>query len=307
LLAGRTYTEPVSRQTSRSRRSSCTPVGHVVIQGVSFPNTVAHKVGPKTGLCCTNRALPERGEESAGTTPLRRWRTFCAPRCLFAAHFVRDGSWVGHELRIFMGPSNECIILGGRVRALDPRPRGEVSIPVEALTRHVCILGTTGSGKSTTAAIICLELARLKIPALVLDRTGEYAELLSSIKPWVLRPGENLRVSLFDPKGVYTHQHTDEWISLLDHFSHVNYGVGLSALQERVLREAFETYFHGTRRPLAVLELVARVQRMEAESSELSGWAEGSMSGSCSSHGSPLWTCPHSLTTERRTCSARLS
>lgn len=39
------------------------------------------------------------------------------------------------------------------------------------------------------------------------------------------------------------------------------------------MREAFETYFHGTRRPLAVNDLLARIQRMEA-TSELSGWAE---------------------------------
>jgi len=173
-----------------------------------------------------------------------------------------------------MGPSNQFLILGDRVRTLDPRPQGEATIPVDALTRHICILGTTGSGKSTTAAIICRELARLRIPALVLDRTGEYTELLSSIEPRVLTPGENLAMSLFDPKGPYTHQQTEEWISLLDHFSHVSYGVGLSPLQGRVLREAFETYFRGTRRPLPVRALLERLQRMKAESSELSGWAE---------------------------------
>lgn len=173
-----------------------------------------------------------------------------------------------------MEPTGQSIIIGDRIRTLDPRPLGPATIPLDGLTRHVCILGTTGSGKSTTAAVICLELARLEVPALILDRTGEYAELLSSIGPRVLTPGENLAFSLLDPRGAYTHQHTEEWISLIDHFSHVNYGVGLSPLQGRVLRDAFETYFRGTRRPLAVHELIARLQRTEVESSNLSGWAE---------------------------------
>jgi DNA helicase HerA-like ATPase len=173
-----------------------------------------------------------------------------------------------------MEPASPHLVIGERIRTLDPRPQGEATIPIDALTRHVCILGTTGSGKSTTAAVICLELGRLKIPTLVLDRTGEYKDLLSSIEPRVLTPGKDLTMSLFDPRGDYNPRHAEEWISLLDDFSHVSYGVGLSPLQARVLREAFDEYFHGTRRPLPVHELLARLRQAEEESSELRGWAE---------------------------------
>jgi DNA helicase HerA-like ATPase len=166
------------------------------------------------------------------------------------------------------------LVIGDRVRTLDPHAMGEATIPVAALPRHICILGTTGSGKSNTAAVICLELGRLKMPTLVLDRTGEYKDLLSSLEPHVLTPGKDLTMSLFDPRGDYTPRHAEEWISLLDDFSHVNYRVGLSPLQARVLREAFDGYFHGTRRPLPVSELLARLRRAEDESSELRGWAE---------------------------------
>lgn len=173
-----------------------------------------------------------------------------------------------------MEQSEEHLVIGNRIRALDQRPHGQATISVSALPRHVCILGTTGAGKSTTAAVICLELARLKKPLLIIDRTGEYAELLAPARPKVMRPGDNLAMSLFDPKGDYDQSHAEEWISLLDDFSHASYGVGLSPLQQRVLRETFDTYFHGTRRPLSVHVLLERVQRAEANSTELRGWAE---------------------------------
>lgn len=182
------------------------------------------------------------------------------------------------------------LVLGERVRTLDPRPQGEVAIPLEALTRHVCILGTTGSGKSTCAAVLCLELARLKVPTIVLDRTGEYAQLLSSARPRVLAPGKNLTISLFDPKGAYAYRHVEDWISLLDHFSHVSHGAGLSPLQYRVLRETFDTYYRGTQRPLVIHELIARLERAEEVSDDLRGWSE-----SIEALISKLWPLTHGV------------
>jgi len=108
-----------------------------------------------------------------------------------------------------MDSTDRSLVLGDRVLTLDPRPQGEAAIPVDALTRHLCILGTTGSGKSTCAAVICLELSRLKIPTVILDRTGEYPRLLASVEPRVLTPGKNLAISPFDPHGTYAYKHVD--------------------------------------------------------------------------------------------------
>jgi hypothetical protein len=166
------------------------------------------------------------------------------------------------------------LVIGERVLTLNHRPVGSATIPVDALTRHVCILGTTGSGKSTCAAVLALELDRLKIPTVILDRTGEYVELLSAVNPKVLTPGKNLVISPFDPRGTYAYKHVEDWISLLDHFSHVSHGVGLSPLQYRVLRQVFDTHFRGTQRPLAIHELVSRLEQAEEEFSELRGWPE---------------------------------
>ena len=173
-----------------------------------------------------------------------------------------------------MSPEPDSVILGDLLRTLDPTPRGVVALQLDAFRRHVAILGTTGSGKSTTAAIIAAELDRLGIPTVILDRTGEYAEMLSSVNPTVLTPGEHLSVPPFDPHGEFTGAHVDEWTSLLDHYSRVSYGVGLSPLQNRVLRDAFETYFHGTQRPLTVRDLVYRLQEAEKEFFKLRGWVE---------------------------------
>jgi DNA helicase HerA-like ATPase len=185
-------------------------------------------------------------------------------------------------------PQDDSVVLGELLRTLDSTPRGTVSIQVDAFRRHLAILGTTGSGKSTCAAIIVLELHRLGVPTVILDRTGEYTELLQSIGPTVLTPGDGFSISPFDPRGPVTYEHVDEWISLLDHYSRVSFGVGLSPLQNRVLRDIFERYFHGTQRPLTMLELTFRLQDAERDFPRLKGWVE-----STEALVSKLWPLTH--------------
>ncbi|MDE1852144.1 MAG: DUF87 domain-containing protein [Thaumarchaeota archaeon] len=189
-----------------------------------------------------------------------------------------------------MPRDQEPLVIGERMLTLDPRPQGRATIDVDALSRHLCILGTTGSGKSTCAGVLSLELQRMKIPEVILDRTGEYVELLSSLNPTVLTPGKNLVISPFDPKDTYAYKQIEDWISLLDHFSHVTHGIGLSPLQYRVLREVFDTYFHGTRRPLAIHELLSRLEDEEKDFTELRGWSE-----SIEALISKLWPLTHGV------------
>lgn len=74
-----------------------------------------------------------------------------------------------------------------------------IEIPKAALTRHICILGATGAGKSTTASVIALELASNGIPAIILDRTGEYSTLVGkSGRTKVYEPGKSLVTALFE-------------------------------------------------------------------------------------------------------------
>jgi DNA helicase HerA-like ATPase len=149
-------------------------------------------------------------------------------------------------------------------------------IPLDALRRHVCILGTTGAGKSTCAAVLCYELAKAGIPTLILDRTGEYVDPLGrAVNALIMTPGENLVAALFQPTGDrHISTQIEEWVSLLDHFSHVSYYAGLSPLQARVLREVFHEHFRGSRDVLTVSRLISKLERYEKRVERLGGWVE---------------------------------
>jgi hypothetical protein len=82
------------------------------------------------------------------------------------------------------------IIIG---KAYDPL-RGSVSINYRDFLRHAIIVGTTGSGKTTTASIIAKQLRRFG-KVIILDWNGEYHSLIPHYRQ-VLRPGFNLRIPL---------------------------------------------------------------------------------------------------------------
>ena len=64
-------------------------------------------------------------------------------------------------------------------------------LQLEDLKRHACILGMTGSGKSTTAGAIVRQVAESGLPTLVLDWHNEYAPVVSAAGGKVLAPGRD--------------------------------------------------------------------------------------------------------------------
>ena len=88
--------------------------------------------------------------------------------------FPPASSSLSSRLPAVSSPQRICI--GEELLTLNGMPKCPAFIPLDALRRHLCILGTTGSGKSTCAAILCSELVGLRIPTVILDRTGEYAD-----------------------------------------------------------------------------------------------------------------------------------
>jgi DNA helicase HerA-like ATPase len=177
------------------------------------------------------------------------------------------------------GPS---ICIGEELLTLNAMPKGIASISLESLRRHLCILGTTGSGKSVCATIICHELHRLGVPTLILDRTGEYVASLGSLpEARTLRPGDNLVIALFkrrdegpDFEAFPLDAQIEGWVSLLDHYNHTSYSEGLSPLQTRVLREVFDEYYHGTRQTLTISNLIGKLRKYEEDVSDFRGWPE---------------------------------
>jgi hypothetical protein len=67
----------------------------------------------------------------------------------------------------------------------------EFHLQLEDLKRHACVLGMTGSGKSTTAGAIVRQVAESGLPTLVLDWHNEYGQLVSSVGGKVLAPGRD--------------------------------------------------------------------------------------------------------------------
>ena len=62
---------------------------------------------------------------------------------------------------------------------------------IEDLKRHACVLGMTGSGKSTTAGAIVRQVAESGLPTLVLDWHNDYAPVVSAAGGKVLAPGRD--------------------------------------------------------------------------------------------------------------------
>jgi len=67
------------------------------------------------------------------------------------------------------------ILVGETVRS---RVRQKVYIPVDSIIRHIAIFGSTGSGKSTTAASLATRSRKKGVRVVILDWHGEYKNLV---------------------------------------------------------------------------------------------------------------------------------
>jgi len=78
----------------------------------------------------------------------------------------------------------------------------EFRLEVEDLRRHVVILGMTGAGKSTTAAVIARQVAEVGLPVIIMDWHNEYGGVISSIGGRVLSPvKDEFRVNPLEVRG----------------------------------------------------------------------------------------------------------
>ncbi len=68
------------------------------------------------------------------------------------------------------------ILLGETVRS---KVRQKIYLPLDTLTRHIAIFGSTGSGKSTTAAAIATRSRSRGVGVVILDWHGEYRDLVA--------------------------------------------------------------------------------------------------------------------------------
>ena len=87
-------------------------------------------------------------------------------------------------------------------------------LQLDDLKRHVAILGMTGSGKSTSAAVIVRQVAGMGLPVTVLDWHNEHADAVRSIGGQVLSPGKDKftinpldMTSATRPRRAHRHDH----------------------------------------------------------------------------------------------------
>ncbi len=160
------------------------------------------------------------------------------------------------------------------------RPVGSFEISRSQLRRHLCILGVTGSGKTTTGLILALELSKSKIPVVILDRTGEYTKTLPKFSPLaeVLVPGRDLAIPTFElDKGLNLGEQIEEWIDTIDDYIEVTWGEYLSPTQTRTLRLALEQCYN-KRETLRISNLIRELRDPGEEMKRIKWWVESSES-----------------------------
>src|SRR5712691_8041350 len=158
---------------------------------------------------------------------------------------------------------------------LQGREPALLKIPTNILRRHVCILGRSGAGKSFTGMVLVHELLKQKVPVMVLDRTGEFAETLRPLQGVIIHePGGKLAVSPFTSGDRNPSDGVEGAVSLMEHYLHVTIGSGMTPLQSRILREALLKCYRSLRQAVTVSELLNQLRLIQENSKYLKGWAE---------------------------------
>src|SRR5437899_6089460 len=150
-----------------------------------------------------------------------------------------------------------------------------IKIPTGTLRRHVCVLGRSGAGKSFTGMVLVNELLKQKVPVMVLDRTGEFADALRALQGVIIyEPGGKLAVSPFTSSDRNPSDGVEGAVSLMEHYLHVSIGSGMTPLQSRILREALLKCYRSLRQAVTVSELLNQLRLIQENSKYLKGWAE---------------------------------
>jgi hypothetical protein len=135
-------------------------------------------------------------------------------------------------------------ILLGQVKS-GGREYHDFRLQMEDIKRHACILGMTGSGKSTTAGAIVRQVAESGLPTLVLDWHNEYGRMVSSVGGKVLAPGRD-EFSI-NPLEVGPASDPVEHVAMVSdifsdiyHFTHPQAYMFRNALQKRLSESSAE-------------------------------------------------------------------
>ncbi len=144
--------------------------------------------------------------------------------------------------------------------AVNTRSKEAVAIGLEDVFKHIGIFGSTGSGKTTTAAVVASQLPSKGVGVVVLDWHGEYVSLLRRMQGEFrlkeLRLGLVNHDVLFNP---FNHLHDEFGIEVLTDV--MSYGLELTPAQAYILRRILEE-----EQPGSIEELIKGLQNYSPES-----------------------------------------
>jgi len=87
-------------------------------------------------------------------------------------------------------------------------------IPNNGLNQHICMIGTSGSGKSNACKIIARSIARRGIKLAVLDPHGEYSSFAQSIGASIYDASRN-GINIFELDGMSEKEKASELVAML--------------------------------------------------------------------------------------------
>jgi hypothetical protein len=159
----------------------------------------------------------------------------------------------------------------------DPK---EVFLEPSWFTRSAVIVGKSGTGKSHDVDLIAGQLGQLGSACVILDRTGEHAEVFEgSSAAKVLRPGTDIGFRLLDSSAPGIKDPSEKVEDVLDTLAHyfaVSFGAGPTPLQQRVIRENPLTHFEKSPVGPSVSAFISLVRRYQEFTKRVHGFMEAS-------------------------------
>ncbi len=118
------------------------------------------------------------------------------------------------------------------------------SLPERDLQKHMFITGLTGMGKSNLVKHLLHQFSTKysSVPFLLIEFKGEYQNSIKSFKNiTILRPGESLKINIFNPMGEDPRTHAEKLMNMLTSCQIITFQEEFSSQMEKIFVEILYT------------------------------------------------------------------